>query len=127
MMSDTTTMTHDEGLAMLNDHIGEEVDVTVFARRFGDLADLDLGVMGASGTLTHWSARLHPELLARSDNDEVRSMYLLNDEVLVDLTEPEGLYASIVPKADGDEPPYAVEFDFGGTVVEITWGKSDTD
>ena len=123
-------LSRDEGLAILNDHIGEHVEVTTYARA----DDHALPVLAVTGTLRHWTARMPPEFVAvASGSDESRAMYLLADDdldatagrlstPLLDLTDAADLRAHAVPLAHDDEQ-YGIGFMFGtGTVVEVIWG-----
>jgi len=116
MFSSNDSLTRDDALMVLNDHCGQEVEVTVQV----DRGDMSLSVASALGVLRHWrqdSGQQYWDAFARED---IIGLYGAGD-MTVDITD---LDAAGLLK-DG-ENAYGLSFDLDFGVMTIIWGLPES-
>jgi hypothetical protein len=116
------SLTRDEALLVLNDHLGQEVEVTLDS----EIGDTTRSVMSATGVLRHW--RDDPGAATQTwAREDLTGLYDVGDASfdvthldLADLDRPPGRAGLLT---DGDEPPYGLAFDLGdGVALKVVWG-----
>ena len=107
-------MTRDEALLVLNDHLGERVEVIVAV---GD----DLPVVSAEGVLSHWSQRDGPGTFPPGvdSDDAAAGIYRVGDDASVYLSE--GWVATILQVQSKDRAGITFEL-ASGVGMTVSWG-----
>jgi len=116
MFNSNDSMTRDDALMVLNDHCGQEVEVTVQV----DRGDTSPSVASASGVLRHWRQDDGRNPSPEDLREDIIGLYSVGD-MTVDITELDrtGLLKD-------DENAYGLAFDLDFGVMTISWGLPES-
>lgn len=110
-------MTRDDALLILNDRLGQPVEVITTLYR----GDRSIAVMTANGTLDHW--RKQPDTWAGHPREDILGLYEVGDATfdITDLSAADLL-------ADQEREPYGLSFtlslgDEDGTIMTVSWAS----
>ena len=110
-------LSRDEALLILNDHCGEQVEVSVKVEK----GDWSAWVAHEVGVLRHWRDDSAAAASAHS-RDDITGLYNVGTDAGFDITE---LHEGSLLRVAGDEaPPFGIAFSLAESVwLEVVWGR----